>query len=890
MNRTQPKTRRPRGADPDEAQLQRVRTALARRYAVERIVGQGGMATVYLAKDLRHRRKVAVKVLDAGLSSALRADRFLQEIEFAARLHHPHILPLYDSGKAGPFLFYVMPYVAGESLRTRLYHGGPLPVQEALRVVRDVADALACAHDAQVLHRDIKPDNVMLSGRHALVMDFGVAKALSQAGSRKELTTHGITVGTPRYMAPEQAAGDPSIDHRADIYAVGIVAYELIAGRPPIEAETPQATLAAQVTEIPRPLESVVPDVPQAVADIVMRCLEKDPAARWQSAEDLLAHVEDQVTPSGVSAATQALQGAVRRTTPSTVGVGIAAALTLLGAVIFAPVLRVSGLPGPTPALHTQLTSMGGVRGAEISPNGEFLALVTDSNVFVQDLHGGTTLRLAARDPAAGSRVTTMRWSPDGSELLLVERDSASRETAVAYPRLGGAPRTLPVRGQAAWSPDGGRIAWWHDDSPIHLLDLTTGRVDSVRLPAPGVIGYRQAGDWSPDGRFIALSSVSSDATTRYTIWTVAVDGSGLQCVVDAPVAVRSPRWAEDGRALYYLHDAESGAQVRKIGLDDRGRARRVPRVLQRDLAVPGQLSVSADGAALVLTRVQRWSDLWLAIGDRGRRPVSFTDRRRVGSASAARRIEASPGGAWLAYADDGDGGAEIVLIATGDESPARRIAVGGRLRSAEFAWSPDARSLAVLTDVSDTTRVRIVDLDGAVRTLPYADVGAEVHWAPGSRLLVQGAGGRVFHLVDPEDASARPLVINDSLGWMSHAAVAPDGRRVAVYWNRSGRAGVWVVSPHDGSQTLVLSGAPYRPVGWSHGSDLVYVLDRDSGRLLLVPAAGGLPAEIGALPFPHAACSLRERGATIALACSVPREATDAWMVEGFDPEVDRR
>jgi len=881
---------RTRKTDPDEVQLQRVRTALARRYAVERIVGQGGMATVYLAKDLRHRRKVAVKVLDAGLSSALRGDRFLQEIEFAARLHHPHILPLYDSGKAGPFLFYVMPYVSGESLRARLYRSGPLPVQEALRVVRDVADALGCAHDAEVIHRDIKPDNVMLSGRHALVMDFGVAKALSQAGSRKELTTHGITVGTPRYMAPEQAAGDPSIDHRADIYALGIVAYELIAGRPPIEAETPQATLAAQVTEIPRPLERVVPDVPQAVADIVMRCLEKAPADRWQSAEELLAQLEAHVAPSGVSAATQALQGAMRRTTHSTVGVGIVAALALLGAVVFAPVLRVSGLPAPTPALHTQLTSVGNVQIAEIAPNGEFLALVTDSTVLVQDLQGGTTLRLAARDPAAESRVTTVRWSPDGSEFLVVERDSTFLETAVAYPRLGGAPRTLPVRGYAAWSPDGTRIAWWHDDSPIHLLDLTTGVLDSVPLPTPDAIGYRQEGDWSPDGRFIAFSSVSPDATPRYTLWTVAEDGSQLHCVVDAAVAVRSPRWAENGRALYYLHEAESGSEVRKIGLDAKGRARRVPRVLQRGLAAPGQLSVSTDGATLVLTRVQRWSDLWLAVGDRGQRPVPFADRRRVGSASAERWVEASPGGAWLAYADDGDGGAEIVVVATGDDAPPRRIAVGGRLRSAQVAWSPDGRALAVLTDVFDTARVRIVDLDGAVRTLAHADVGTELRWAPGPRLLVQGAGGRGFHLVDPEDGSAHPLVTNDSLGWMSHAAVAPDGRTVAVHWNRSGRAGVWVVSPHDGSQSLVLSGAAYRPVGWSHGGDLVYVLDRDTGTLLLVPSEGGLPAEIGTLPFPDAECTLRERGGTIALACTVPRNATDAWMIERFDPEAERR
>ena len=229
----------------------RLNAALEGRYAIEREVGAGGMATVYLAEDVRHHRKVALKVLRPDLAATLGPERFLREIEIAANLTHPHILPLYDSGEADGFLFYVLPYIEGESLRDRLVREGELPVGEVVRILRDVVDALAHAHDHGLVHRDIKPDNVMLSGRHALVTDFGVAKAVSEATGRHQLTTVGVALGTPAYMSPEQAEASENIDHRADIYAVGALAYELLAGAPPFSGKSPQMVLVAHVTQTP---------------------------------------------------------------------------------------------------------------------------------------------------------------------------------------------------------------------------------------------------------------------------------------------------------------------------------------------------------------------------------------------------------------------------------------------------------------------------------------------------------------------------------------------------------------------------------------------------------------------------------------------------------------
>jgi TolB-like protein/tRNA A-37 threonylcarbamoyl transferase component Bud32 len=278
--------------------VQRLSAALADRYAIEREIGSGGMATVYLARDLKHDRQVALKVLRPELAATLGPDRFPREIRILAKLQHPHVLPLLDSGESAGFLYYVMPYVEGESLRQRLERDGPMSVHDAVRVLREVSDALAYAHAHGVLHRDIKPDNVMLSGRHALVTDFGVAKAVSDAGGEK-LTTVGVAVGTPTYMSPEQATGDVNVDHRSDIYAVGILGYELLSGKPPFVAPTAQAVLSAQVLERPKPVTERRAAVPEVLSDLLLRCLEKNPADRWQSAEEVLHALEAMATPSG---------------------------------------------------------------------------------------------------------------------------------------------------------------------------------------------------------------------------------------------------------------------------------------------------------------------------------------------------------------------------------------------------------------------------------------------------------------------------------------------------------------------------------------------------------------------------------------------------------------
>jgi len=281
-------------------QLQRT---LGDAYVVERELAGGGMSRVFVATETALRREVVIKVLPHEMTGQLSLDRFRREIGLAARLQHAHIVPLLSAGESEGLPFFTMPYVVGESLRARIAKGGELPLHEAMRVLREIASALSYAHAQGIVHRDIKPENVLLSGGAAMVTDFGVAKALSESTSAggEGLTSIGVALGTPAYMAPEQASADPLVDQRADLYAWGVMAYELLTGQAPFAGRSPQAMLAAHVSEAPELITRRRTSVPPALAQLVMQCLEKRPADRPQSADDLLRMLDSITTPSGGS-------------------------------------------------------------------------------------------------------------------------------------------------------------------------------------------------------------------------------------------------------------------------------------------------------------------------------------------------------------------------------------------------------------------------------------------------------------------------------------------------------------------------------------------------------------------------------------------------------------
>ena len=314
----------------------RLEQALAATYVFQRELGGGGMSRTYLAVEQALNRRVVVKVLAPELLAGISVERFRREVLLGAQLQHPHVVPVRTAGDAGGVPWFSMPYVDGDSLRHRLEHGA-VGTGEVISILRDVARALAYAHGHGIVHRDIKPDNVLLSAGSATVTDFGIAKAITAArtdggGRQATLTQVGTAIGTPTYMAPEQAAADPNADHRVDLYAFGVMAYELIAGQPPFRGSTPARLLAAHMSEAPRDLRSVRPEIPPALADLIMACLAKDPDDRPQQARELVRVLETVTSSGNTAAVPEALRGgripvakALGLWAAATAGVGVTA-------------------------------------------------------------------------------------------------------------------------------------------------------------------------------------------------------------------------------------------------------------------------------------------------------------------------------------------------------------------------------------------------------------------------------------------------------------------------------------------------------------------------------------------------------------------------------------
>jgi len=424
----------------------RLTAALTDRYRIERELGQGGMATVYLAHDLKHDRAVALKVLRPELAVTLGLERFQTEIKTTARLHHPHILPLYDSGEAGGQLFYVMPLVDGESLRDRLTREKQLPLADALRITREVAEALAYAHARNVIHRDIKPENILLEGGHALVADFGIARAVS-AGGDPRLTQTGHSIGTPVYMSPEQAAGDPDLDGRSDLYSLAGVLFEMLAGEPPFTGATPEAILVQRFTQAAPRISTKRTGIPAPIDVALQRALDRDPAERHATIERFAETLQQTSAPAGGTAeksiAVLAFENMSADPENSYFGDGIAEdiinALTQLGG------LRV--------AARTSAFAFKG-KQADLRRIGETLNVATVLEGSVRKT--GTRLRITAQliNVTDGYHLWSERYDRELTDVFAIQDEiataiAAKLQVTFAKPVEDRAPRPMTARVEA---------------------------------------------------------------------------------------------------------------------------------------------------------------------------------------------------------------------------------------------------------------------------------------------------------------------------------------------------------------------------------------------------------------------------------------------------------
>ena len=431
--------------------ITRLNAALEGRYRIESELGEGGMATVYLADDTKHERKVALKVLKPELAAVVGAERFLAEIKTTANLSHPHILPLFDSGEADGFLFYVMPHVEGESLRDRLDREHQLPVEDAVQLAKNLAEALDYAHRKGVIHRDIKPANVLLLDGKPVISDFGIALAVGTAGQGR-MTETGLSMGTPHYMSPEQATGDQGVGPPADVYALGCVLYEMLVGEPPYTGGTAQAILGKIIAEAPPAVTRQRKSVPPNVEAAILRALEKVPADRFTTARDLKRGLEDPSFRVGSGAE----RGAGARSRRAILG--LAAALAVMTGLALWGWGRGAGGAPPYQIVALDLSDLPEPSDVALSPSGKQVVAVASDRLWIRDLS-----EFSFRELPNTSGAASPAWSPDGewiafgsgAEIRKIHRSGAPVSTVMRLPEECGG---LTVCGPS-WTDDGRIIA-----------------------------------------------------------------------------------------------------------------------------------------------------------------------------------------------------------------------------------------------------------------------------------------------------------------------------------------------------------------------------------------------------------------------------------------------
>jgi Tol biopolymer transport system component/tRNA A-37 threonylcarbamoyl transferase component Bud32 len=813
------------------APVDQLRSALADRYRLERELGQGGMATVYLAQDLRHERKVAIKVLRPELAAVIGAERFVREIRTVAALQHPHILGLIDSGEVSGTAYYVMPFVEGESLRDRLVREKQLPIADAVRIAKEVASALDYAHRHGVIHRDIKPENILLHDGQALVADFGIALAVSQAGGTR-MTETGMSLGTPHYMSPEQAMGEREITARSDVYALGCVTYEMLTGDPPFTGSTAQAIVAKVMTDEPMPPRRHRKTVPEAVEAAVLTALEKLPADRFPSA----------------AAFAEALSGS--STVPvRAVGGAVPARRWLADRRSWAALVVAAGSLGAAGALL--------VRGREHA--GDMAAMSAVQNTFGRETvvaarwapDGATIIYSAARggrtprlylvrpdypepQPIGPDSVRLLAVSSKGELAILTHAVNLSHRlyvgTLARMPLGGGAPREIMNGvGEADWSPDGSRLAITRLAGARVQLEYPAGH--AMYQSRPG--GYVSDIRISPRGDRIALFAHDLAGDDRG--YVVVVDTAGV-----ADTLGRSEFWGLEGLAwadprsvvfsgasqggAFQIHRAELGG-VPRLVLPSAGSLTLMDAVhgdrwlVSRD-DMPLTIVMKGPGTAPI--RDLSWLDnsIGASLSSDGT-VMAFTDQSTAGGneySTMVRKTDGSPvvrlgPGAATSISPDGR-----LVLSQLPSSPSQWILypIGAgetrrltwpRLEQSGVGFFPDSRSLIVCgNEVHKAPRCYRSPLDGgSLEPVGPDSIGGGFLRPDGRAMAVRHAGGRWIY---PLDGGA-PVAIPGLADSVPILRWSPDGRALWVVGGSEGHQKVDQVDVATGRRSAVLDIEP---------------------------------------------------------------------------------
>jgi Tol biopolymer transport system component len=790
--------------------------ALVQRYVLDRELGHGGMATVYLARDLKHDRPVALKVLHPHLAATLGPERFHQEIRLAARLQHPHVLTVFDSGESGGHLWFTMPYVEGESLRSRLERAGPLQLHDALRIAREAGEALQYAHEHGVVHRDIKPENILLTkDGNTLVADFGIARHLDSAAT-SHLTATGIVVGTPSYMSPEQASGEHEVDGRSDVYSLGCVLYEMLAGSPPFTGTTAHAIIAKHFSQSAPPV--VTPGgVPPAISRAIARALAKSPAERFPTAADFVNALEEG-------------SGAVERRSPLRV------ALIALGALAIVAGAVVAG---------RQLGQSPGGSAGSVVPGRE---------------------RKLSQLTVAGGVEQWPTWSPDGTRLVYAGEAGGFRQLFVRTLATGDERRLTHSRHddiQPAWSPDGQRLAfvrantaggklepsdingWYFEGGDIWNLDLSSGKETKLVNDAFGPA-------WSPDGSLLAFDARWGGPRR---IWVADARGRNpRQITADSNDAVvhAGARWSPDGTRLVFRRIEKTKADIAVADLHSSSATR-----LTDDIVADMDPAWAPNGRSVYFASARGGGlNLWRVPVAAGGTPAGPAEQLTTGAGDDVQPAP-SPDGSRIAFAVLGinsDIWRLPVSPQTGRVAGAPEPVVGTTRVESRGAWSPDGRAIAFNSDRRGDMNLWIRSMaDGSERQLTHGAGGDyQPNWSPDARTIVffsARSGNADIWAVRLSDGVLSRLTDDPSTD--TNPFYSPDGRHIAYLSERGGRSEVWVMNADGSNQRRLYDGAAGGHfLRWTRDGTAV-VFRAESGvqtQVMASPLAGGAPTQLPAI------------------------------------------
>jgi Tol biopolymer transport system component len=735
------------------------------------------MGVVYLAEDLKHGRQVALKVLRPEVGRSVGSERFLREIRISAQLSHHNILSLIDSGEVDGLVYYVMFYVAGESLRQRLDRESVLPIDGAVLIAQQVAEALDHAHGFGVIHRDVKPENILLEDGHVLVCDFGIARAVGEAGADK-LTGTGLMLGTPTYMSPEQATGS-DVDQRTDVYSLGSVLYEMLTGAPPFGGATPQAVLARKSVETPsRP--SVVRDtIPAHVEQAVLRSLARVPADRFDTPGEFARALDDEAF------STRAAKGRKRGVVKRTLRLGGAGAAVVVGAMALLLFGR-SEAPDPLRLSFNRITALPGVEDSpSLSPDGQQVVYAADDgqqrDIYLQDVGGQRTFNLTQDSPADDY---SPAFSVDGE--FIAFRSSRDGGGLFVMRRTGEAVRRVTDRGHSpTWSPDGTRLDYVQEDvslSPFNMqervrglwiVDIDSG--ESIELVASDAV----LPSWSPNGKWIAYTARGGESH----LWMVPAQGGPPVQVTHDVGHDWGPAWSPDGQYLYFTSDRGGSMNLWRVLVDqDRGTPLGSPEPVTTPSGFAAHPSVGGDGSRVVYSSVLTEQNIEIAPFDPETgvlgEPFLLTTGSRKWSSP-----DPSPDGSMIAFYS--------LDLPEGDLYVIRRDASGLRQLTSDSAvdrvprWSPDGTELAYFSNRSGEIQSWSIRADGSGnRRISFGNGAAIGGWSPDGATMAINEFPTGGFLLDTgrswEEQEVRELPQDSTWGWFVSNDWSADGARLA--------------------------------------------------------------------------------------------------------------